>query len=312
MRILYLLLALLFTTAASAQQNPQYSQYIFNSMGINPAYTGSKNVLNLNAFHRSQWTGIDGAPTTQSLAVDGVLANDRVGVGLNLTRDEIGAQSTLSAYANFAVKLQLSENSVISLGIAPGLVQNMIDGTALGNFEGDDAIPSGKEVYIKPDVKIGAYYHTNRFYAGLSASDLLQYKDMQQIEPQRHYYFTTGYVFDVSPFVKVKPSVLIKEDFNAPANIDLNAFVLLGDRLWLGSSYRTSMNLIGEAEGEGLSRPTAVALIAELQVLKTLRLGYSYDKMLNGLSGYNTHEVSVGYYFFKKKKETKMLTPQYF
>ncbi|RDV11549.1 type IX secretion system membrane protein PorP/SprF [Pontibacter diazotrophicus] len=312
MRIFYLLLALLFTTAANAQQNPQYSQYIFNSMGINPAYTGSKNVLNLNAFHRSQWTGVDGAPTTQSLAVDGVLANDRLGVGLNLTRDEIGAQSTLSAYANIAVKLQLSENSVISLGLAPGLVQNMIDGTALGHFEGDDAIPSGKEVYIKPDVKIGAYYHTNRFYAGLSASDLLQYKDMEQIEPERHFYFTTGYVFDVSPFVKVKPSVLIKEDFNAPANIDLNAFVLLGDRLWLGSSYRTSMNLMGEAEGEGLSRPTAVALIAELQVLKTLRLGYSYDKMLNGLSGYNTHEVSVGYYFFKKKKETKMLTPQYF
>ena len=313
MRILYLLLALLFTTAASAQQNPQYSQYIFNSMGINPAYTGSKNVLNLNAFHRSQWAGLEGAPTTQSLAVDGVLANDRLGVGLNLTRDQIGAQSTLSAYANFAVKLQLSEGSVISLGIAPGIVQNMLDGTQFGpGFENDGAVPTGKEVYIKPDVKIGAYFHTSRFYAGLSASDLIQYKDMDQIEPHRHYYFTTGYVFDVSPFIKVKPSVLVKEDFNAPANIDLNTFVLLGDRLWLGSSYRTTMNLIGEAEGEELTRPTAVALIAELQVLKALRLGYSYDKMLNGLSGYNTHEVSVGYYFFKKKKETKMLTPQYF
>ncbi|MFD3003740.1 type IX secretion system membrane protein PorP/SprF [Pontibacter toksunensis] len=311
MRIVYLMLALLLTTAASAQQNPQYSQYIFNSLSINPAYTGSKNVLNMNAFHRSQWTGMEGAPTTQSLAVDGVVANDRLGVGVNLTRDEIGAQSTLSAYANIAVKLQLSENSVISLGVAPGVVQNMIDGTKLG-IENDEAIPSGKEVFIKPDVKIGAYFHTPRFYAGLSASDLIQYKDLNQIEPERHYYFTTGYVFDVSPFVKVKPSILIKEDFNAPANIDLNGFVLLGDRLWLGSSYRTSMNLMGEAEGEGLSRPTAVALIGELQVLKTLRLGYSYDKMLNGLSGYNTHEVSVGYYFFKKKKETKMLTPQYF
>jgi type IX secretion system PorP/SprF family membrane protein len=311
MRICYLLLALLLTTAANAQQNPQYSQYIFNSMGINPAYTGSKNVLNVNAFHRSQWTSVEGAPTTQTLAVDGVIANDRLGLGLNLTRDELGAQSTFSAYANVAVKLQLGKSSVISLGIAPGLVQHALDGTKFGIGD-DPSIPSGKEVTIKPDVKIGAYYHTARFYAGLSASDLLQYKDMDQVEPERHFYFTTGYVFDVGSFVKFKPSVLVKEDFNAPANIDLNAFILLGDRLWLGSSYRTSMDLIGEAEGDDLKRPTAVALIAELQVVKTLRLGYSYDKMLNGLSGYNTHEVSVGYYFHKKKKETKMLTPQYF
>lgn len=305
------MLALLLTTAASAQQNPQYSQYIFNSMSINPAYTGSKNVLNLNAFHRSQWTGVEGAPNTQTLAVDGVVANDRLGLGLNMTRDEIGAQSTFSVYANAAVKLPISANAVMSLGMAPGLVQYTMDGSKLG-IEGDASIPSGKETTIKPDVKLGAYLHTPRFYAGLSASDLLQYEDMDQVEPERHFYFTSGYVFDVSPFLKFKPSVLVKEDFNAPANIDLNAFVLLSDRLWLGSSYRTSMELFGESEGEDITKRTAVALIAELQVLKTLRVGYAYDKMLNGLGGFNTHEVSVGYYFFKKKKDTKMLTPQYF
>ncbi|MCJ8166077.1 type IX secretion system membrane protein PorP/SprF [Pontibacter sp. E15-1] len=312
MRICYLLLALLLTTAASAQQNPQYSQYIFNSMSINPAYTGSKNVLNLNAFHRSQWTGIEGTPNTQSLAVDGVVASDRLGLGLNMTRDEIGAQSTFSVYANAAVKLPLSDKAVMSLGIAPGLVQYTLDGAALG-IEGDPSIPTGKKTNIRPDIKLGAYVHTPRFYAGLSASDLLQYSDLDQIEPERHYYFTTGYVFDVSPFLKFKPSVLVKEDFNAPANVDLNAFVLLSDRLWLGSSYRTSMQLFGDAaEGEDINKRTAVAFIAELQVAKALRLGYAYDKMLNGLGGYNTHEVSVGYYFFKKKTDSKMLTPQYF
>ena len=311
MKIIYFLLALLFTTAASAQQNPQYSQYIFNSMGINPAYTGSKNVLNLNVLHRSQWTGVEGSPNTQALALDGVVANNRLGLGLGMTRDEIGAQSTLSVYANAAVKLPLSANAVMSLGIAPGLVQYTMDGSKLG-IEGDPSIPSGKETSIKPDIKLGAYLHTPRFYAGLSASDLVQYEDMEQIEPERHFYFTTGYVFDVGPFLKFKPSVLVKEDFHAPANIDLNAFVLLSDRLWLGSSYRTSMELFGGAEGEGITKRTAVAMIAELQVLKTLRVGYAYDKMLNGLGGFNTHEVSVGYYFFKKKKDTKMLTPQYF
>ncbi|TPE40297.1 type IX secretion system membrane protein PorP/SprF [Pontibacter mangrovi] len=310
MRIFYLLLALLLTTAASAQQNPQYSQYIFNSMSINPAYTGSKNVLNINAFHRSQWTGVEGAPTTQSLAVDGVIANDRLGLGLNVTRDELGAQSTTSAYANFAVKLQVSQNAIFSLGLAPGLVQHMIDGTEFG-IGNDPGIPTGKETAIKPDVKIGAYFHTKRFYAGFSGTDLLQFKDMEQVEPERHYFFTAGYVLDVSPFIKLKPSVLVKEDFHAPTSMDLNAFVLLGDRLWLGSSYRTSMNVFNDAETGDVEKRTAVAFIGELQVLKQLRLGYSYDKMLNGYSNQSTHEVSVGYYLFRKK-ETKMMTPQYF
>ncbi len=311
MRIFYTLLALMLAFGASAQQNPQYSQYIFNSMGINPAYTGSKNVLNLNAFHRSQWTGIEGAPSTQTLNIDGIAANNKLGVGLGLTRDKIGAQSMFSAYANVAVKLQVSENGIFSLGIAPGLVQHTVDGNELG-INDDPSIPAGKDTSIKPDVKVGAYYHTERFYAGLSASDLLQFKDMQAIEPERHYYFTTGYVIDMGSSLKLKPSILIKEDFKAPSNIDLNAFVLLADKLWLGSSYRTSMNLFNsKTDLENTKKRTAIALIAELQISKSLRLGYSYDKMLNDLKGFNTHEVSIGYYFFKKQ-DTRIITPQYF
>ncbi|GAB3202732.1 type IX secretion system PorP/SprF family membrane protein [Pontibacter aydingkolensis] len=311
MRLFYTLLALLLALGASAQQNPQYSQYIFNSMNINPAYTGSKGVLNINAFHRSQWTGMEGAPATQSLAVDGIAANNRLGVGLGITRDKIGAQSQLSAYANLAVKLQITENGIFSLGLAPGLVQHTLDGNELG-IDDDPTIPAGRETSIKPDIKVGAYFHTERFYAGLSASDLLQFKDMQYIEPERHYYFTTGYVFDLGSFVKVKPSMLVKEDFKAPANVDLNAFILLGDKLWLGSSYRTSVNIFNDkADLEYTNKRTAVALIAELQIHKSLRLGYAYDKMLNDMKGFNTHEISVGYYFFKKQ-DTRIITPQYF
>ncbi|MEJ8758492.1 type IX secretion system membrane protein PorP/SprF [Pontibacter sp. H259] len=311
MRIVYTLLALLLALSASAQQNPQYSQYIFNSMGINPAYTGSKNVLNVNAFHRTQWTGIDGAPTTQALSIDGITASNKLGIGLALTRDQIGAHSTISGYANIAVKLPVSETGVFSLGLAPGLVQTKIDGNELGIGD-DPAIPANSENSFRPDVKIGAYFHTQRFYAGLSASDLLQFKDMDNIEPERHYYFTTGYVLDLGPFVKLKPSILMKEDFHSPTSVDLNAFVLLADRLWLGSSYRTSMNLFNNTpEMEGMKNRTAIAFIGELQIHKSFRLGYAYDKMLNDMDAFNTHEISVGYYFFRKN-DTKMLTPQYF
>ncbi len=311
MKIVYTLLAMFLAFAASAQQNPQYSQYIFNSMGINPAYTGSKNVLNVNAFHRSQWTGIEGAPTTQALTIDGISASNKLGLGLALTRDEIGAQSSLSAYANIAVKLPVSEYGVFSLGLAPGLVQTKIDGSEFG-IEDDPSIPVSAESTIKPDIKIGAYFHTQRFYAGLSASDLLQFKDMEQVEPERHYYFTTGYVMDLGPFVKLKPSILVKEDFNAPTAVDLNAFILLADRLWLGSSYRTSVNLFNETPKEaGMDKRTAVSFIGELMIHRSLRLGYAYDKMLNEMNNFNTHEISVGYYFFRKNN-TKMITPQYF
>jgi type IX secretion system PorP/SprF family membrane protein len=311
MRILYTLLALLLTFGASAQQNPQYSQYIFNSMAINPAYTGTKGVLNINAFHRSQWTGLDGAPTTQALSIDGITSGERLGLGMNFTRDKIGAYSTTSAYANAAARVAVSERGVLSFGIAAGVVQSVMDGTEFGVYD-DPSIPSTRDVFYRPDVKLGIYFNTTRFYAGLSASDIIQYKDVFQIEPIRHYYFTTGYVFDVSSFVKFKPSILVKEDLHAPANVDLNGFVLLGDRLWLGSSYRTSMNLFNKnPEMDPVNKRTAMALIAELQVTNALRLGYSYDRMLNDLRGFHSHEISVGYYFFKKE-DTRMLTPQYF
>lgn len=309
MKILYTLLALLVAFTANAQQTPQYSQYIFNSMSINPGYTGSKNMLNLNLFHRSQWTGVDGAPTTQSLNIDGITANNRVGLGLGLNRDNVGAQSTLSVFANIAVKLQVSETGILSFGVAPGLVQQRVDGNELGILE-DPTIPQGNPSSIRPDIKLGAYYHTERFYAGLSASDLLEFDDIETLEPKRNFFFTTGYVFDVSPFIKVKPSILVREDFNLPANVDLNAFVLLGNRLWLGTSYRTSMNIFNE-EAEGTKKPTSIVFIGELNITESLRLGYAYDKMLNSFGGMHTHEVSVGYYFLKNT-ESNVKSPQYF
>jgi type IX secretion system PorP/SprF family membrane protein len=309
MKIFYTLLALLVAFTANAQQTPVYSQYIFNSMSINPAYTGSKNVLNLNLFHRSQWTGVDGAPSTQSISIDGITTNNKLGIGLGLNRDKIGAQSTISAFANVAAKIQVSESGVLSFGIAPGLVQQRVDGSEFG-ITNDPSIPQTPVSSVRPDVKLGAYYHTERFYAGLSASDLLEFEDDQTIEPKRNFFFTTGYVFDVTNFIKLKPSILVREDFNLPTNVDLNAFVLLGNRLWLGTSYRTTLNLSDEKAGDA-KKPTSIVFIGELNISESLRVGYSYDKMLNSFGGMQTHEVSLGYYFLKNT-ETKVMSPQYF
>ncbi len=311
-KLIYTLLAFLLTHVANAQQNLQYSQYIFNSMAINPAYAGSKNAINLNAFYRYQWAGVEGAPTVKSLLVDGAPFNERLGLGLDLTQNKAGAYSRLSAYANAAVRLPVSEEGVLSLGMAAGLLQHSLDGTAFGII-GDPSIPQSKDNIIKPNVKLGAYYHTQRFYAGVSASELVQYKDLENMGQETNFYFTSGYVFNVGSFVKLKPSFLLKENFKSPASIDLNAFVLLDDKLWLGSSYRTSANIFFDSPEEmALNKRTAVALIAQLQIHQSFRLGYAYDKMLNDMRGFQTHEVSIGYSFFNPKKETKMVTPQYF
>ncbi|QCR25131.1 hypothetical protein C1N53_16905 [Pontibacter sp. SGAir0037] len=313
MKLFYTLLACLLTFGASAQQNLQYSQYIFNGMAINPAYTGSKNTINLNAFYRYQWTGVEGAPTIKSFTVDGAPTHEQLGLGLELTQYKAGAYSKFSAYANAAAKLPVSEDGVLSLGVAAGLVQHTIDGTQFG-ISNDPSIPPGKDNTIKPNVKLGLYYHTQRFYAGVSTSELVQYEEQMQIDQETNFYFTSGYVFDLGTFVKVKPSVLLKDNFKAPTSIDLNTFVLLDDKLWLGGSYRTSANIFYDSPADmALYKRTAFAFIAELQVQKTLRIGYAYDKMLNDMRGFHTHEVSVGYNFANPRKEaSKIISPQYF
>ncbi|MGV3503379.1 MAG: type IX secretion system membrane protein PorP/SprF [Adhaeribacter sp.] len=321
MRILLSLAAFLFSTALYAQQNPQYTQYIFNGMIVNPAYTGSKEVVNVNVMHRTQWTGMPGAPNTQTFSVDGTTKNNRIGLGAFMIHDRIGSGGKYSLFGNAAVKLPVSETGVLSLGLSLGAYRHYIHGNEVHSADPNDptmpidpSVPQDKEFVVKPDLRTGIYYHTERFYAGLSVANLIYFRDTRVIEPQRHYYLTSGYVFDLSPTFKFKPSFLLKEDFNGPTNVDLNMFLLFQDVVWLGGSYRTAANVFKKPvldAAENLAFRDAVAAIIEIYPAPRLRIGYSYDIMLNKLKNLNTHEISLGYMFFKKQ-DTRMLTPQYF
>jgi type IX secretion system PorP/SprF family membrane protein len=320
MRILLSLAALLFSTALYAQQNPQYTQYIFNGMIVNPAYTGSKDVVNVSVMNRMQWTGMPGAPNTQTLSVDGATKNNRIGLGAFMIHDRIGSGGKYSFFGNAAVKLPVSEKGVLSLGLSVGGYRHYIHGDEVHSADPmdnpivDPSVPQDQEFVVKPDLRTGVYYHTERFYAGLSVTNLIYFRDTRVIEPQRHYFLTSGYVFDLSPTFKLKPSFLLKEDFNGPTNVDLNMFLLFKDVVWLGSSYRTAANVFKKPvldATENLVFRDAVAAIIELYPAPRFRIGYSYDVMLHELKGQNTHEISLGYMFFKKR-DTRMLTPQYF
>ena len=297
---------------AYAQQSAQYTQYIFNGLIINPAYAGSKEIWNVNAIYRDQWTGLEGAPTTQTFSADGTIKNSKLGIGFQAMNDEIGVDGQLSLLANAAVQINVSETGKLRFGMAGGVTQYTRDWTRIKTTDQDPANPNSRESTISPTVKAGLFFHTERFYAGLSGANLVPVKNDYVLTPTRHYFLTSGYVFDLGSQVKFKPSFLVKEDFKGPTNVDLNAFVLFAERVWLGASYRTGVTLLQkETPEQKVDLSSAWAGIAELYITPKIKLGYAYDFTLSELNNYASHEISIGYYFLKKE-ETFMLSPRYF
>ncbi|HSI89611.1 MAG TPA: type IX secretion system membrane protein PorP/SprF [Adhaeribacter sp.] len=313
MRCFVIILGLWLTAGlAVAQQSAQYTQYIFNGLVINPAYAGSKEIWSLNAIYRDQWTGLEGAPKTQTFSADGSLKQNKLGIGMQVINDRLGAQGQLSALVSGAVRMQVSENGKLSFGLAGGATQYSLDGTMLRTTNPDPAIPNSKEVHIVPEAKAGLYFHTERFYSGISGVNLIPVKNQFLLTPERHYFLTAGYVFDLGEQVKIKPSFLVKDDFKSATSLDANLFVLFADRIWVGGSYRTSLDLRGKAPAERpLEMGNALAGIAEIYLTPKIKLGYAYDITLGGLRDYAGHEISLGYYVFKKD-ESQMLSPRYF
>jgi type IX secretion system PorP/SprF family membrane protein len=320
--LIFIALFLTVTHYAEAQQDAQYSQYMFNSLVINPAYAGYKEVLNIDALTRIQWVGIDGGPKTQSIVLDGSFFNDKVGLGLSIVNDKVGLQSQSSAYLNYAYRLQVGENSRLAFGLGVGVGQFTLDGTgAQTDNPNDPNFSYGKSSFIVPDARVGVHYSTDRFYAGLSSTNLfssvIDYKSVTQnqvAKQGRHFFLTAGYLYPVNDFLKFKPSFLIKEDTNGPPNLDITKFFLLGDKVWLGVSYRTSVNLLKKKGVVGnVKSPDALVGIVELYAGKVWRLGYAYDYTLSSLQGYagGSHELSLCI-TFGPKREFSILSPRYF
>ncbi|MBT2563108.1 type IX secretion system membrane protein PorP/SprF [Pedobacter sp. ISL-68] len=305
---------------ASAQQDAQFSQYMFNGIYINPAYAGYKEQLNLHAFYRNQWTGIEGAPKTMSVAVDAIANNGNVGLALQLSSDKIGAQRNLAAYANYAYRIPMNADgsSRLAFGVGVGAVQLGIDGALLNPNDFEVNQPVGIQSTIVPDARAGVYFSNNRFYAGLSADNLVsQYIDIDRYafipQPKPHYYLTAGMLLAINEDVQIKPSFLLKDDRGGPTSLDLNAFVILADKFWLGGSYRTGVKLYDKSYlQKDLSNLNSGVVVAQFFANSNLRIGYAYDFSIGPMQGYSggTHEISVGYFF--NRKSLRMGTPRYF
>lgn len=300
---------------AAAQQSAYYTQYIFNGLVINPAYAGSKGVLNVSGMYRSQWSGLEGAPTTQTIALDGAVMNQKIGLGLQVMNDALGVQGQKSALASAAVRINVGGTARLALGLAGGMSQYYHNGSKINLIdpEQDQTIPLSNERTLLPDTKAGIFFHTERFFLGLSAFNLIPFKNKFAYTPVRHFFLTSGYVFRLNDMLKFKPSFLLKEDFKSPTNLDLNAFLLIGDRVWIGGTYRKAFQVFSPEnyKDQDLNTNNAWALMTELYLTPKIKIGYSHDMTLNSLQGYATHEFSLGFYFFKKE-ETPSLTIRHF
>ena len=318
--------------AVQAQQNIQFTQYIFNSMSVNPAYTGYKQEWFGQLGLRSQWVGIEGAPETATLSVDGIVDpyNKRHGVGLQATVDRLGPQSATSVYANYAFRLRLDEEDTqrLSFGVGVGVTQYSLDGTKLlPNDQVDGVIPPGRINNFIPDVRFGIYYYNPRWYAGVSVMDLLSGDQTNNIfrwdntttdniRRKRHLYFIGGALVDFENGLKLRPSLLVKEDFKGPMSVDVNAMLIFDSRFWIGGGWRTGATVFKRDyvrfTGDRLSKQNSVAAIAQLYVTPKLRIGYSYDYILSQLSSIQngSHEVTLGITF--GQRSNRLLSPRFF
>ncbi|WP_426328983.1 PorP/SprF family type IX secretion system membrane protein [Pedobacter sp. R-06] len=313
-------LFLLLSRQVSAQQDAQYSQYMFNGIYINPAYAGYKEVLNVHSFYRSQWTGITGAPRSMSLAVDAIANSGNVGLALQVASDKLGAQTNLSIYGNYAYRIRMNDDgsSRLALGLGLGMVQLGIDGSLLNPNNPEPNQPVGMQSTIVPDARAGVYFSNDKFYAGFSADNLIAtYIDIDRYafipQPKPHYYLTAGALFPLSEDFQVKPSFLLKDDRGGPTSLDLNAFLMIKDFIWVGGSYRTGVKLYDKSylQRDLTPRNSAVAAI-QIFPSEKLRIGYGYDFSIGPLQGYSggTHEISIAYSFIRQN--IRLATPRVF
>jgi type IX secretion system PorP/SprF family membrane protein len=329
--IIMKLLLLLFVFDAGAQQDVQFSQYVFNGYAVNPAYAGYKGNTNLTAIYRHQWAAFPGAPQSATVAVDWLARDpdEKLGIGAQINWEQLGPQKSISLRGSYALRMKLNASGTqrLCLGIAVSATQYTIDGTVLSYIDPNDpVIPSAKVNAIVPDADFGAYYYTPTFYAGVSFLDLFSLNQerpvyyggiysMARLDKVVHMYVTSGFLWKVSDKVMLKPTVMIKEDFKGPASVDVNLFALLDERLWVGGAYRFGVSSPGKSGYQpGLERTAAASLMVELFANDGLRIGYAYDFTTSGLSTYQsgTHEISIGISLNKTGKTERVTNTKYF
>ena len=288
--LLVIPLTMLFS-AVLAQQDPEFSQYMFSNMSINPGYAGSKDAICATAIFRQQWVGFAGAPTTGLFTANAPVHpfNINSGVGVSIISDVIGVQKDIGGNLSYAYIMNIKNGeSKLGIGLSGGFLNRMLDGSkfeyGVNNPPQDNSIPQNKETKTTLDMGLGMFYRSEALYFGLSSTHILASKLKYTTGNDnlvRHFYVTSGYSFALSnPAFEMQPSVLIGTDLSS-TRIDLNTLLLYNKRIWGGVSYRVSSALVG---------------IIGIELSNGVKIGYSYDFSMNAKSN-STHEIMINYCF---------------
>lgn len=303
MRTRILFFVLMFTgTVSFAQQDAQFTQYMYNTININPAYAGSRGALSIFGLHRTQWVGLDGAPVTNAVSVHTPLNNSNLGLGVSFLNDRIGPTNENAISVDLSYTIRTSEVWKMSFGVKGTANLFNLDKSKLNPADADDPQFQNLDNEFSPNIGAGLYLHSDKTYIGLSVPSFIESKryddnDVAITKEKINYYFIAGHVFDLSPSLKFKPSLLTKLVEGAPLQVDVSGNFLFNERFVIGGAYRWS---------------AAVSAMVGFQVTDGLFIGYGYDLETTKLENYNSgsHEIFLRYELFNNYD--KIVSPRFF
>lgn len=304
MRTRFIFFALLFMSGLYAQQDAQYTQYMYNTVNVNPAYAGSRGVMSVFLLHRTQWVGLDGAPVTNNASIHTPIQNSKFGIGLSVVNDRIGISDENAISADVSYTIKTSEEGKLSFGIKATAHLLSVDFTRLTVQPGQAPTIGQYNINNRftPNIGAGVYYHTDKSYIGFSVPAFLEtehYDDNATsiASEKMHFYLIAGKVFDLNPNLKFKPALLTKMVNGAPLQVDLSGNFLIYDKFNLGLAYRWD---------------AAFSAMAGFQINDSWFIGYGYDLETTRLANYNSgsHEIFLRYELFKNYD--KIISPRFF
>jgi type IX secretion system PorP/SprF family membrane protein len=301
-KIYLIILMLIVATPGFSQQLPQFTQYMYNTISINPAYAGSRDAFSIVGLHRSQWVDLEGAPTTQTLSLHSPMRNDKVGLGLSIINDQAGYENYTYAYGDFAYRLDMSADVTLRLGLKAGMSYYHIEEELFTDQQVlNDPFFRDKINRWTPNVGVGFYLSAQNWYIGGSAPKLInndnnKYNEYLALE-QVHYYLTGGYVFDINQSLKFRPSTMLKATKGAPLSIDISATAIFDEDIYLGANYRVD---------------DAIGGFLDIQLLPGFRAGYAYEYPISDIRPYTSgsHEILLIYEL--RSKDTRYKSPRFF
>lgn len=295
-------ISMLLATVSYGQQDAQFTQYMYNTININPAYAGSRGAMSIFALHRTQWVGLDGAPTTNAASINTPINNSNLGLGVSFVNDKIGPTNENTISADLSYTIPTSENFKLSFGMkATANLFNLNVNKLNPADQGDPQFQNLRNVFT-PNIGAGIYYHSDKAYLGLSVPNFIQsnrYDDNQVaiFKEKINYYLIGGYVFDLSNDIKFKPAFLTKLVEGSPLQVDVSANFMFIEKVVVGVAYRWS---------------AAMSAMVGFQVTDGMYIGYGYDLETTNLENYNSgsHEIFLRYEIFKNNE--KVITPRFF